>query len=279
MFRVAVVYLDIALGLIPHYFTKNRSRMLPASNGTPQRKLSRDGPKTPISPASSAGSSSGYSTPTGPATTYYTPGNIPTPGSGHRSPAYHRRKSSYGFGAAALRHSRRSSQVSLASYGTITPIHEDEAEPPVVQETGMAPSIGLDRDFEGIGGWRLDEKEDDGNNWTNINSRLELPVERASFTRNHQRSQSLGPTTPSEGVWLMAKSPHTPHSRTNHSPEGKGHERTGSNSGTRSPGKPLGSYGNRKFNQSLQLPSALTAMDPDNFPDLVSPRTWKKSTP
>lgn len=274
MFRVAVVYLDIALGLIPHYFTRSRSRILPPSSGTPQRRPSRDGLKTPISPPSSVGSGSGYSTPTA-LSSYPTSGGAV--GSGHWSPAHRRRKSSYGFGAA-LRHSRRSSQVSLASYGTITPIHEDEVEPPAVTESGPTSSVGLDRDFEGIGGWRLDDQEDDIN-WITINSRLELPVERVSFTRHHQRSQSLGPITPNEGAWLTSKSPFM---RTNHSPDGKERERLGSGSGSRSPGKPLGSSNSyRKLSQHIQTPSALTSLDGGYFPDPVSPSTrpWKKSTP
>ncbi|KAK0619901.1 hypothetical protein B0T14DRAFT_219122 [Immersiella caudata] len=272
MFRVAVVYVDIALGLIPHYFTKTRSRILSSKPETPMRRPSRDGHKTPISPASSVGSSSGYSTPTGPSPPYYTPGARMTPG--RQSPTTRRRKSSYGFGSA-LRHSRRSSQVSLASYGTITPIHEDESETPAITESGLTPSVGLDRDFEGIGGWRLDDQDDDGN-WTNINSRLELPVERASFTRHHGRSQSLGPVTPNDGVWLAPKSPGA---RSSHSPEGKGRETIGSSSGTRSPGKGLGPTYTRRFDQHIQLPSALTAMSGEQGYPLISPRTWKKSTP
>ncbi|KAK0714602.1 hypothetical protein B0H67DRAFT_578568 [Lasiosphaeris hirsuta] len=264
MFRVAVVYLDIALALIPQYFTRWSKHDLTTS--AHQRRPSRDGLKTPMSPASSAGSGSGYSTPS-----THSPYNSENKylTSGHRSP--HRRKSSYGFGAA-LRHSRRSSQASLTSIGTITPIHEDDG-PLSVPESGMIPSVGVGRDFEGIGGWRLDEGDDgDESQWSKINSRLELPLERSS-ARHHQRSQSVGPTTPSEAVWMMTKS-----TRKDSSPEWKGWERTGSIS----PARPLFSPGDsRRPNQSIQLPSALTALNPENgyFPDLVSPRSWKKYTP
>ncbi|KAK3352366.1 hypothetical protein B0T25DRAFT_184197 [Lasiosphaeria hispida] len=190
MFRVAVVYLDIALALIPQYFTR-RSKHHLFPNSAHQHRPSRDGLKTPISPSSSVGSGSGYSTPSS-QSPYHSENRYLT--SGHRSP--HRRKSSYGFGAA-LRHSRRSSQASLASIGTITPIHEDDV-PPSVSESGLIPSVGVDRDFEGIGGWRLDNGNDaEDSQWSKINSRLELPLERFS-ARHHQRSQSVGPPTPSE---------------------------------------------------------------------------------
>jgi hypothetical protein len=268
MFRVAVVYLDIALGLIPNYFTKTRSRISPSRPATPPRKLPRDGFRTPLSPPTSVGSSSEDTTPTGPSPPHYIPGGHLTPR--RNSASTHRQQSSYGFGAA-LRHSRRSSQVSLASYGTITPIHEDELETPAITKSGLTPSVGLDRDFEGIGGWRLDDRDDDGN-WTNINSRLELPVERASFTRHQGRSQSLGSATPNEGPWLTSNSPTA---RANYSPERKGREKLGSSSGTRSPGKGLGGSSARRFDQQIQLPSALTLMDGENGYPLISPGAWK----
>ncbi|KAK5653876.1 hypothetical protein OQA88_7800 [Cercophora sp. LCS_1] len=269
MFRVAAVYVDIALGMIPQYFTgRSKSQMLP--DEFHRRRQSRDGFKTPISPAGSVGSSSDYSTPTGASPFRH--------GSGYKSPATRRRKSSYGFGAA-LRHSSRSSQVSLGSRGTITPINEDEVAE--INETFVTPSSGMDRDFEGVGGWRLDDQDDDGN-WTNINSRLELPVEtRGSQSRasrhSHQRSQSLGPFTPSETTWLT--STHI-HGRNDQSPDRERWKRFSSGSGTRSPGKLLISPGSRRLSQHIQLPDALTSLDPNNgyFPDLISPRSERKPT-
>jgi len=256
MFRVAVVYIDIGLGLIPQYFTwRTKPQILPERHD--KQRLSRDGLKTPISPSGS-GSRSGASTPPPLSPHSQTPTFLP---SGYKSPGSRRRKSSYGFGAA-FKHSRRSSQVSLASLGMITPIH-GEGEIAPVTETGLTPSVGLDRDFEGVGGWRLDDCDDDGN-WTNINSRLELPVERASFHR-HQRSQSLGPVPPSDSAWV------NPRYRTEWSPEGKDWERNRSGSGAKSPGR------TRRLNQRIQLPSAMTALDKENsyFPDLVSPMSTR----
>ncbi|KAI0022523.1 hypothetical protein F4780DRAFT_179025 [Xylariomycetidae sp. FL0641] len=56
----------------------------------------------------------------------------------------------------------------------------------------LGSSSGLDRDFEGIGGWRLDSVDVDAGvtndqQWYNLNSRLEVPDRR-----HHFRSQSGG---------------------------------------------------------------------------------------
>ncbi|PSR78029.1 hypothetical protein BD289DRAFT_417125 [Coniella lustricola] len=103
----------------------------------------------------------------------------------------------------------------------------------------IIPSIGMDRDFEGVGGWRLNGKDaDDDDAWTQLNSRLELPLDTSR--RQHHRSPSGGATTPgggggnsgTGGDYLMMKSPHAPRSK-DASPDntpgkrGRG-ERTGS---------------------------------------------------
>ncbi|KAL1874912.1 hypothetical protein VTK73DRAFT_10392 [Phialemonium thermophilum] len=67
-----------------------------------------------------------------------------------------------------------------------------------------ATSSGMDRDFEGVGGWRLDRRDDDSD-WANINSRLELPLERSQRYHHRNRSSSTGATTPTEGKWLTMK--------------------------------------------------------------------------
>lgn len=81
---------------------------------------------------------------------------------------------------------------------------------------GLIPSVGAERDFEGLGGWRVGEDEI----WTTINSRSELPDRQHG--RNHHRSVSGGPITPGEGGYLMMKartrSPETKPARTSTSP-------------------------------------------------------------
>jgi hypothetical protein len=105
----------------------------------------------------------------------------------------YRRRSSL-FAESTRRASQLGSQSSLDSGGAITPILEDHVF--IDGDAIMSPSLGMARDYEGLGGWR----EDDGDeSWLNINSRLELP----SHT---QRSHSLGPLAPNNGAWYaMAK--------------------------------------------------------------------------
>lgn len=62
---------------------------------------------------------------------------------------------------------------------------------------GLIPSVGAERDFEGIGGWRLGGRVED-ELWTTVSN---PPPER-----HHYRSPSAGgPTTPGEGGYLMMK--------------------------------------------------------------------------
>ncbi|KAK3391087.1 hypothetical protein B0H63DRAFT_131623 [Podospora didyma] len=295
MFRVAVVYLDIALAFVPQYFTgRNKPHALPdptttsQGHGRQRHRGSYDSRRTSsISPPGSAGSS-GPTTPS-PVSPFpsgglgYQQQHMTT--LGYRSPG-HRRKSSYGFGAAMGTRgsrSRRSSQVSLASMGTITPIHEDDVARGVapLTEAGLTPSVGMDRDFEGIGGWRLDDRGDDGD-WANINSRLELPVsERGSLSiRHHQRSQSVGPVTPTEGTtWLMMKSS-TPKEGGATAPSSQ-EDREWEKNFNNSPGKGFErpNSGRMRMNSSMGgMPSSMTALDPEHeyFGDILAPRAPKK---
>ncbi|KAM7195641.1 hypothetical protein V8F20_007385 [Naviculisporaceae sp. PSN 640] len=261
MFRVAVVYLDIALSMIPQYFRgRSKTRFHDAPPITHHRRHSRATSIAMISPPGSMSGDSGHSTPSPIAAFPPVPSTPYTPMGGLRSPF--RRKSSYGFGGTA-RHSRRSSQVSLASLGAVTPIREGCVTPACdYGETNFASSTGIDRDFEGIGGWRLGDRDDDAD-WTNINSRLELPLDRSTYSaRQHQRSQSAGPVTPggNEATWLLMKATAT------------------SGSGSQSVGKEAMNFspnisGRLRSSQSLMINSAIATMERDNgyFP-LVSPK-------
>lgn len=48
--------------------------------------------------------------------------------------------------------------------------------------------IELERDFEGVGGWRVPGSDDDDVLWTSMNSRLELPAIIDEHNLNHRRS-------------------------------------------------------------------------------------------
>lgn len=58
---------------------------------------------------------------------------------------------------------------------------------------GLMPSVGAERDFEGIGGWRTRDEDDEV--WTTVN----LVPEK----RHHIRSPSGGATTPCDGYLMM----------------------------------------------------------------------------
>ncbi|KAJ5052367.1 uncharacterized protein L3040_002118 [Drepanopeziza brunnea f. sp. 'multigermtubi'] len=102
-----------------------------------------------------------------------------------------------------------STSSTLSAAGSITPISGDagiglglsqnqNSAPNQSQSQGPSQSIGINpaRDYEGVGGWRLDNNpSDDDGLWTNINSRLELPADfgrRHSQQQQHQRSRSGG---------------------------------------------------------------------------------------
>jgi hypothetical protein len=94
-----------------------------------------------------------------------------------------RTKSFSNPGAVPIRRrKRRSSGGSGASAGSLTPVASDI-------NFGLNQSIGPQRDFEGVGGWRLDVPSEDESLWTSFNSRLELP---ADHVRRHRRSLTSG---------------------------------------------------------------------------------------
>jgi len=83
------------------------------------------------------------------------------------------------------RSKRRSSVSSHGSNGSTTPTPLQ----PTASDIGLNQSIGAQRDYEGVGGWRLSNPSDEEDDlWTKTNSRLELPAETAPLRRHHKRS-------------------------------------------------------------------------------------------
>ncbi|KAI1426805.1 hypothetical protein F5Y12DRAFT_234156 [Xylaria sp. FL1777] len=88
--------------------------------------------------------------------------------------------------ATTLKHRRREKSHRRGSSGLVVPSSALDGF------AAVTPSIGLERDFEGVGGWRLESTDVDTDNaeeqqWCNLNSRLENP-----YRRFHFRSQSGG---------------------------------------------------------------------------------------
>ncbi|PHH68358.1 hypothetical protein CDD82_619 [Ophiocordyceps australis] len=226
--RVLVVYLDIALDLVPQCFssssrttttttTTSTSRLRPPASTTSwplssssppplplptprleqqqQQQQQRHGASSPrtASPArksvNATTNSSCNSTPTA------TPKRQQSP-------------------LLARTHSRRpsSAAVSIVSATSTAALAPNDAA--ATASLGLVPSVGPGRDFEGIGGWRSgrDAQDDDDANddaWTTFNSRFEFP------DRSHPRSRHRSPcTTPGDGgVLMMRARPQSPDRR------------------------------------------------------------------
>ncbi|KAL3955349.1 hypothetical protein ACCO45_010912 [Purpureocillium lilacinum] len=215
--RVLIVYLDIALSLVPSYF-KRHQRHPQSRHDHGLRSVS------PTATSSSAHSVNDYASP-------------PTP-TQQQVPLFRRRRR------------RPSSATSIVSAGSTTPLGQR-----------LMPSVGAERDFEGIGGWRAgkDGDEDDDNAWTTINSRFEFPYPRS----HHNRTPSGGawPPTPGDSGVLMMKS------RRNASPDSRqsGKGPTSPNSSrTRTP-------------SASRVAAAMTMGHGDSyFPLAMSPAATKK---
>ncbi|KAK1253144.1 hypothetical protein MKX08_004331 [Trichoderma sp. CBMAI-0020] len=162
IFRVFVVYLDIALSLVSQslaHLAESSSGFLISSKASHLRP-----PRTPSS-----------------------------------SSSIHSRANSVSPSASSTllkRHRRRRPSSSVYS-GTATPASDIGL--------GLIPSVGAERDFEGVGGWRLGDDDDDDAAWTAINARSELLHDR-SHDRHHRRTASGGPASRSpESGFLMMK--------------------------------------------------------------------------
>ncbi|MCJ1404286.1 hypothetical protein MMC11_007511 [Xylographa trunciseda] len=86
--------------------------------------------------------------------------------------------------------SGRSIAGSRSSSGSLTPKLP-------VPDSGIYPSTPLARDFEGVGGWRFPDAEDDDSEalWTGMNARLELPalaIVGGELKAKHERSLTTG---------------------------------------------------------------------------------------
>ncbi|ROT42163.1 hypothetical protein SODALDRAFT_374527 [Sodiomyces alkalinus F11] len=169
IFRVLLVYVQLFMSLLPSCLTQGHRSRHASYYGYGPASLSK-------SPSSSlASSSSGeLAAPT------FTPPlltNASRSLSLNRIPQQQRRP-----------RSRRPSSTSAAA--------RDVSAPPLDSEggsgsMGLIPSIGIGRDFEGIGGWRFGHDDDaDDERWATINSRLEFFDRLHHGARHHQRGPS-----------------------------------------------------------------------------------------
>lgn len=259
MFRVAVVYIDIAVHMVPQYVTGQRFSPLSRRNTTTVLLTST----TPASnrsqnrPPSPAGSTSGHSTP--PLT--IATNRVLVPGRHHRR--------------------RRTSGASFNSVGSITPIDDNPNGLSVGNKRDsfmMASSIGMDRDFEGVGGWRLRGKHSDYDDaWAQLNSRLELPLD---YQRRHHRSPSGGGATTPGGTaeYLIMKSPQSMKSKDTSPDNGsrRGREMKKDGNGKMIPA--MSPNSSRQRTPTSTVPPPFTTMDQADgsyFPP-VSPQSGRR---
>ena len=117
------------------------------------------------------------------------------------------------------RKSRRSSAGSgYSNNGSMTPKIPDSSG------LGIYGSGGIERDFEGVGGWRIPGSDDDDVLWTSMNSRLELPALVDERKHNHHRSVTSGslssaPLNTRSPARLFARTPPSAYVASNASPE------------------------------------------------------------
>lgn len=188
MFRLLFVYFQLFMSLLPSWLSwSRRSRHIPYGAAW----FPRSSPSSMVSSSPSGGS----------APTFAGPGPLT-----HRSLSLNR------IPQRRRPRSRRMSSTSAAP-------DRDASTPSLASESGggggggnmgLIPSIGIGRDFEGIGGWRLGCEDDaDDDRWAMINSRLEFFDRPHHGARHHRRASSGG----TEGGLMMKGGRHRARSR------------------------------------------------------------------
>merc|ERR1711939_931706 len=148
-FRVLIVYIELALAVIPYWILGQRTSYSPPSPQIPRTK-------------------------------------------------------SFSNSTNGRRRKRRGSTSSnLSATGSITPISGENG-------LGLSQSIGPTRDYEGVGGWRLDNPSDDDGLWTRINGSYS-PEALMNTSRARTPPSS---TTGMEGYFPQVVSPQKASKRT-----------------------------------------------------------------
>jgi hypothetical protein len=110
------------------------------------------------------------------------------------------------------RRHRRGSVVSNASSAELSmPPHKPAKSDSFVSLVGAGEP---NRDFEGVGGWRLSDEASEEALWIGMNSRLELPAAVGGRVRKHQRSLTGGTQRWSWGPESIRMSPVQSRART-----------------------------------------------------------------
>ncbi|CAL3965398.1 hypothetical protein PZA11_001849 [Diplocarpon coronariae] len=95
------------------------------------------------------------------------------------------RTKSFGTSKPRRKKRRGSTSSNLSATGSTTPISGGNEN-----GIGVGMGVGPTRDYEGVGGWRVDSPSEEEGLWWKINSRLELPADHG--IRRHHRSLTSG---------------------------------------------------------------------------------------
>lgn len=147
-----------------------------------------------------------------------------------------------------FRHRRRAKRPGSAGNGSISSASGLEGV-----FAGSTPSIGLERDFEGVGGWRWDSVNEQ--QWYKLNSRLENP-----YRRHHFRSQSGGAVL--SGSAVPGLLPKRGFVTASHSPERSRLAPSPNRSALRAP--------------AINKPQGLTKADQDDYFHIYDAKNTKK---
>lgn len=89
--------------------------------------------------------------------------------------------------------SRRHRRKSSTGSGSMTPKASGAAGDGTTTGFSLLGGGGIDRDFEGVGGWRLPDENEDDAVWLSMNKRLELPATVVGDRKKkHKRSLTSG---------------------------------------------------------------------------------------
>ncbi|KZF23484.1 hypothetical protein L228DRAFT_260305 [Xylona heveae TC161] len=193
--RAIIVYIEMGMAFIHNFLFSSNHK------STPYHPITRAHPHSPLTAVRlSSGGTGGH----GPAFAHHAQ-VVPVLQHQHQHQHPHQHQQAYAQPHAAgqarqPRRKKRRSSTSVSDQGPSMTIPLGATTPGAVGggggPGGGTNALNLDRDFEGMGGWRYPDAPEDDRTWSSFNSRLELPAlalgERTRTKRNHNRSLTSG---------------------------------------------------------------------------------------
>ncbi|KAK7743136.1 hypothetical protein SLS53_004221 [Cytospora paraplurivora] len=334
IFRAGLVYIDIVVNMVPQYVAGRPVYPLFGNRGS-YLNTGAGGGATTTTTVSSIPATTSSSTTT-PSLQQASPVSMSssTGGLGHHAPGGSSPTASRQQQVVVARNNHRRRRASAASFismggGSSTPTDEtsnNNSNNNINNDNGiggvggggsssskrssfmMPSSVGMDRDFEGVGGWRLngkpanegdgdddDDDDDDDDAWTHINSRLSLPLMDPLWRHHHRSPSGAGTVTPGGGgggggnvgggeYLMMMRSPSSGLASEERlyehgSGSKRGRERRGEKDGAVPRTGGVSPNRSRVRTPTRMLPplTSVDGTDGSYFPRVVSPRAEKRS--